>query len=65
MTMCMDNINYVSVFKKDIQPHYHEGNADYHHDGMCYVLCLVAQLCLTLCDPMDCSPPGSCVHGIL
>ena len=29
------------------------------------VLCLVAQLCLTLCDPMDCSPPGSSVHGIL
>ena len=25
----------------------------------------VAQLCLTLCDPMDCSPPGSSVHGIL
>ena len=24
---------------------------------------LVAQLCLTLCDPMDCSPPGSSVHG--
>ena len=22
-------------------------------------------LCLTLCDPMDCSPPGSSVHGIL
>ena len=20
---------------------------------------------LTLCDPMDCSPPGSSVHGIL
>ena len=26
-------------------------------------LCLVAQLCLTLCDPMDCSPPGTSVHG--
>ena len=25
---------------------------------------LVAQ-CLTLCDPMDCSPPHSSVHGIL
>ena len=25
----------------------------------------VAQLCLTLCDPTDCSPPGSSVHGIL
>ena len=24
----------------------------------------VAQLCLTLCDPMDCSLPGSSVHGI-
>ena len=29
-----------------------------------YVLCSVAQLCLTLCHPMDCSPPGSSVHGI-
>ena len=27
------------------------------------VLCLVAQLCSTLCDPMDCSPPGSSVLG--
>ena len=26
---------------------------------------LVAQPCLTLCSPMDCSPPGSSVHGIL
>ena len=25
-------------------------------------LCLVTQLCPTLCDPMDCSPPGSFVH---
>ena len=23
----------------------------------------VAQSCLTLCDPMDCTPPGSSVHG--
>ena len=26
---------------------------------------LVAQLCLTLRDPMDCSPPGFSVRGIL
>ena len=26
---------------------------------------LVAQSCLTLCDPMDCRPPGSSVHRIL
>ena len=27
------------------------------------VLCLVAQSCPPLCDPMDCSLPGSSVHG--
>ena len=26
---------------------------------------LITQSCLTLCDPMDCSLPGSSVHGIL
>ena len=26
---------------------------------------LAAQLCLTLCDLMDCSPPGSSVYGLL
>ena len=26
---------------------------------------LAAQLCLTLCDPVGCSPPGYPVHGIL
>ena len=26
---------------------------------------LVFQLCPTVCDPMDCSLPGSSVHGIL
>ena len=25
---------------------------------------LVTQSCLTLCNPMDCSPPCSSVHGI-
>ena len=34
------------------------------HD-MCVCVGLVAQLCLTLCDPVDCSPRGSSVHGIL
>ena len=30
-----------------------------------HVLCLITQSCLTLGDPMECSPPGSSVHGIL
>ena len=28
-----------------------------------YAVCLVAQSCPTLCDPVDCSPPGSSVRG--
>ena len=27
------------------------------------LLCLVAQSCMTFCDPMDCSLPGSSLHG--
>ena len=30
----------------------------------CMFCCLITQLCLTLCDPMDCSPPGCSVDGI-
>ena len=26
-------------------------------------MCLVTQSCPTLCDPMDCSSPGSSIHG--
>ena len=29
------------------------------------LLCMRAELCPTLCDPMDHSPPGSSVHGTL
>ena len=28
-------------------------------------MCLVVHSCPYLCDPMDCSSPGSSVHGIL
>ena len=34
-------------------------------EHMCVPLCSVAQSCLTLCHPMDCSPWGSSVHGII
>ena len=30
---------------------------------MCLHMCLVTPSCPTLCDPMDCSPPGSSVLG--
>ena len=31
---------------------------------VCVCVCVCVQLCLTLCDSMDCSPPGCSVHGI-
>ena len=31
--------------------------------GLCMRVCSVAQSCPALCDPMDCSLPGSSVHG--
>ena len=35
------------------------------YNSRCACACLVTQSCPTLCDPMDYSLPGSCVHGIL
>ena len=35
-----------------------------YNTNTCNCVCVRAQLCSTLCDPMDCSPPGSSVRGI-
>ena len=48
--------------------HTQESNAHSYSLCVCVCVCvcvLAAHSCLTLCDPMDCSPPGSSVHGIL
>ena len=46
----------------------HNGNLKTGHDGRIYTMVIikseVAQSCLTLCEPMDCSPPGSSILGI-
>ena len=34
-------------------------------DSWGFLCAKVLQLWLTLCDPMDCNPPGSSIHGIL
>ena len=54
------------ILKKKIFPF----NGDDHNlMFICiFMLChcvLAAQSCLTLCNPTDCSSPGSSVHGIL
>ena len=58
-----------SLRTKDVSPFKNSGGQ--HIIGtwcvcVCVCVCvLVAQLCLTLCGPINCSPPGSFVHGIL
>ena len=37
----------------------------YVHICVSLYICLVAKLWPTLCNPMDCNPPGSSVYGIL
>ena len=32
--------------------------------GVCVCVCVCSLSCLTLCNPLDCSPQGSSVHGI-
>ena len=44
----------------DTQANFYDWESDI---AACVVLCLVAQLCLTLCNLMNCSLPGSSVHG--
>ena len=46
-------------------PAIHRSLGRYSQHILSALPCLVSQLCLTLCDPMDCSPPGSSIHGLL
>ena len=39
----------------------------FNHRAFYWFVCVrvkLLQSCLTLCDPMDCNPPDSSVHGI-
>ena len=46
---------------KGLSPELHVAILHHATSASC---CFVAQLCLILCDPMDCSLPGSSVHEI-
>ena len=48
---------YYLFLTKQAELIYFTASSDYH------CTFLVTQFCLTLCDPMNCSPPGSSVYG--
>ena len=57
--------HFISCWKYQITTYYHKSFSP----PLFWCLCFeneseVSQLCPTLCDPMDYSPPGSSVHGI-
>ena len=64
-----DFLSKEKIYKTFFQSH----NCDLHNSpvntwsGVCVhvCVCVCAQSHLTLCDPTDCSPLGSSVHGIL
>ena len=56
---------YVYWAKKSWKTKQIQERGKYKTSKMLHVHAKPLQLCWTLCDPMDCSPPGSSVHGIL
>ena len=59
-----DSVNHLSVILFRLQFHgFYSGGATLSLSG--HMCVLVTQLCLNLCDRMDCSLTGSSVHGIL
>ena len=61
--ICIFILKWRKELAKDKSPKNPKLNSRKNFSCMC--ACLVTQSCLTLCDPMDHSPPGSSVHGTL
>ena len=65
MDLYPNNSNTIQLHPKLVVGGDKPGNLGDLHDWiMCESESEVAQSCLTVCDPMDCSLPGSSVHGI-
>ena len=64
--------SFICLFFQILSPYRLSQNIE--HSSLCYKVgpyqlfhtwyCLVAKSCMTLCNPMNDSPPGSSVHGI-
>ena len=63
---CLDLLRQVLQSGPIYPPtHRHTHTHTTHPSLFSCCLCLVTRWCPILCNPMDCSPPGSSVHGIL
>ena len=60
MILISDGIEFLLREKDGVQ----KGSSLEKHCLYFFLACSVTQLCLTLCNPVDCSRPGFSVHGI-
>ena len=51
------------IAKKNSHTKLNDSRSDLFHSSYKMLVCLVAQSCSTLCNPVDCSLPDSSVHG--
>ena len=56
---------YVSLFLSQLSKHILQKQNEHKVIPAAAAAAKSLQSCLTLCDPMDCSPPGSPIPGIL
>ena len=59
------DINYNSKIKDKVPSYFHGPKYTLVKKTLLLMCAQSLQLCPTLCDPIDCSPPGSSVHGSL
>ena len=63
---CIKWLFCLSLFSQFPTTHYYSEQVKFPKTTMCLCLCAKSlQSCLTVCDPIDCSPPDSSLHGIL
>ena len=61
----MQNFECMCIFQRRVYSFHQIAKGTFDLPNLEKMKVLVAQLCPTLCNPMDRSPPGSSVHGIL
>ena len=61
----MENVKYIGIYVRITESCCGTPKLTQHCKLTMRVCLSVAQSCLTLCDPVDCSPPGSFIHGVL
>ena len=64
MLQCYLQIINNNVFNYFTQRHVDLKSGEFPNVYTCICCCLVSKLCPTLCNPMDCSLPGSSNHGL-